>query len=237
MNKNKIALILGIVCFLLTIGICIQIKTIEDAEKEVGKTTSNNSGLKDEILQLREQYNNTYKKLEDTELELEQTRVQAVSNNKSDKEKEEKIKQMNKLLGYTEVNGKGIIINLDDNRDVNPDEVLNISNYLVHDGDLINIVNELYNAGADAISINGQRIVSTTGIMCDGNIIRINREMVGVPITIQAIGFPELLKGQLTRPNGYLDIMEQEGVKVNVEISESITIPKYEGVYSHDYIN
>lgn len=237
MNKNKIALILGIVCFVLTIGICVQIKTIEDAEKETGKTMSSNDGLRDEILQLRDKYNATYKQLENAELELEQVRVQAVSNNTTDKEKEEQIKQMNKLLGYTEVKGKGIIIKLDDNRDVNPEEVLNISNYLVHHGDLINIINELFNSGADAISINGQRIVSTTGIMCDGNIIRVNGEMVGVPITIEAIGFPELLKGQLTRPEGYLDIMKREGVKVNIEISENITIPKYEGVYSHDYIN
>lgn len=237
MNKNKIALILGIVCFVLTIGICVQIKTIEDAEKETGNTMSSNDGLRDEILQLRDKYNEMYKQLENAELELEQVRVQAVSNNTTDKEKEEQIKQMNKLLGYTEVKGKGIIIKLDDNRDVNPEEVLNISNYLVHHGDLINIINELFNSGADAISINGQRIVSTTGIMCDGNIIRVNGEMVGVPITIEAIGFPELLKGQLTRPDGYLDIMEQQGVKVKVELSENITIPKYEGVYSHDYIN
>lgn len=237
MNKNKIALILGIVCFVLTIGICVQIKTIEDAEKETGNTMSSNDGLRDEILQLRDKYNEMYKQLENAELELEQVRVQAVSNNTADADKEEQIKEMNKLLGYTEVKGKGIIIKLDDNRDVNPEEVLNISNYLVHHGDLINIINELFNSGADAISINGQRIVSTTGIMCDGNIIRVNGEMVGVPITIEAIGFPELLKGQLTRPDGYLDIMEQQGVKVKVELSENITIPKYEGVYSHDYIN
>ena len=62
MNKNKVSLILGIVCFILTIAICIQVKTVEDAENEVGKTTSNNNGLRDEILQLREKYNNTYKR-------------------------------------------------------------------------------------------------------------------------------------------------------------------------------
>ena len=237
MDKNKVALIFGIVCLVLTIGICVQIKTVEDAEKETGKIMSSNDGLRDEILQLREKYNNTYKQLENAELELEQVRVQAVSNNTADAEKEEQIKQMNKLLGYTEVKGKGIIVRLDDNREVTTEEISNVSKFLVHHDDLINIVNELFNSGADAISINGQRIVSTTGIMCDGNIIRVNGEMVGVPITIKAIGFPELLSYQLTRGGGYLWYMERDGVKVSVEASDDITIPKYEGVYSHDYIN
>ena len=235
MNKNKVSLILGIVCFILTIAICIQVKTVEDAEKEVGKTTSNNNGLRDEILQLREKYNNTYKELENAELQLEQARAQAVANNADDSQKEEQIKKIKKLLGKTELKGQGIIIHLDDNREVSSDELLNVSDFLVHYYDLMYIVNELFNAGADAISINDQRVVSTTGIMCDGNIIRVNGEMIGVPITIKAIGFPERLEPQLTRNGGYLDLIN-EYVSVKVEKSDNITIPKYDGVYTSDYI-
>lgn len=238
MNKNKIALILGIVCFALTIAICVQVKTVEDADKEIGKkTVASNDGLRDEILQLREKYNNIYKELEKAELELEQVRVQAVSNNSSDTEKEERIKQVNKLLGYTEVSGPGFIIYLDDNRNVSSENVLDISTYLVHEPDLLQIVNELFNAGADAVSINNQRIVSTTEIMCDGNIIRVNGELIGVPITIKAIGFPERLDGALNRPEGYLDIMRRDGVIVETEKSDKVTIPKYEGVYTSEFIN
>ncbi len=237
MDKNKIALILGLVCLILTIAICVQVKTVEDSEKVVGKTSSSNDGLRDEVLQLREKYNNTYKELEKAELELEQVRIQAVSNNEGDLKKEEEIKQINKLLGYTEVSGPGFIIYLDDNRNVSSENVLDISTYLVHAPDLLEIVNELFNAGADAISINDQRIVSTTEIMCDGNIIRINGELIGVPITIKAIGFPERLYGALNRPKGYLDIMREEGVLVGTEKVENITIPKYEGVYTSDFIN
>lgn len=237
MEKNKIALILGIVCFILTIAICIQVKTIEDAEKEVGKTTAGNDGLRDEVLKLREKYNNTYKELERAELELEQTRIQAVSNNAGDVEKEEQIKEINEILGKTEIKGQGVIIKLDDNRELNADDALNLSDSLVHYDDLIKIINELFNAGADAISINGQRIVSITGIMCDGNIIRVNGEMIGVPITIKAIGFPERLKYQLIRNGGYINLMQQDKVVVDIEQSENITIPKFEGIYSYTYIN
>lgn len=238
MDKKKIAAILGGVCLLLTIGICIQIKTVEDAEKAVGKKTiSSNDGLRDEVLQLRERYNNIYKELENAELELEQVRVQAVSNNTEDTEKEEKLKQINKLLGYTEVSGPGFIIHLDDNRNVSSENVLDISTYLVHEPDLLQIVNELFNAGADAISINDQRVVSTTEIMCDGNIIRVNGKLIGVPITIKAIGFPERIDGALNRPEGYLDLMRKDGVIVETEKSDKVTIPKYEGIYTSDFIN
>lgn len=237
MDKNKVALILGIVCVILTIAICVQVKTVEDAEKDIGNTFSANSGLRDEVLKLREKYNNEYKELEKSELELEQLRAQVATNNTDDLQKQEQITNINKLLGNTEVKGEGIIIKLDDNREVSADEVLNISSYLVHYNDLMEIVNELFNTGAEAVSINNQRIVSTTGIMCDGNIVRINGEMVGVPITIKAIGLPNVLYYQLIRSGGYLESMQRDGVNVYVEQSDNITIPKYEGVYAHDYIN
>lgn len=235
MSRGKISILFGIVCFILTVAICVQVKTIDDAKKEVGKTTSNNSGLRDEILRLRETYNNSYKDLEKAEAELEAIRAQAVANNAGDLEKEEEIKKLERILGKTEIKGEGVVIELNDNREVSENEILNPNDFLVHYYDLIYIVNELFNAGADAVSINNQRIVSTTGILCDGNITRINGEMVGVPITIKAIGFPEMLDSQLTRTGGYLAYL-QEYVEVKIEKSEDITIPKYEGIYSTEYI-
>lgn len=236
MNKNRVALILGIMCFLLTVAMCIQIKTVEDANKEVGQTMSSNDGLRDEVLQIREKYNNKYAELENAEQQLEQIRAQAVSNNSGDVEKKDQITKINKLLGYTEVTGPGVIIHLDDNRDISPDEVLNVSDSLVHYNDLIRVVNELFNAGADAISINEERVVQTTGILCDGNIIRVNGKMIGVPITIKAIGFPERLELQLSRLGGYISYLQSYRVQASIEKSEEITIPKYEGVYTHDFI-
>ena len=70
----------------------------------------------------------------------------------------------------------------------------------------------------------------------DGNIIRINGKMVGVPITIKAVGFPERMEYALSRPGGYLQKMANDGVVVYTERSENITVPKYEGVYSYEYL-
>lgn len=236
MNKNKIAIILGLMCLVLTIAICIQMNTIEDANKTVGKTMSSNDGLRDEVLKWRDRYNNSYKQLQKLETELEDTRNQAIANDEGDIKKQEELKNVNKLLGFTEVKGAGVVITLDDNREVSEDKLLNVGDVLVHEADLVEIINALYNAGADAISINNQRIVSTTEIRCDGNIVRINGKMIGVPMTIKAIGFPERMYTSMLIPGGQLRLMMRDGVVVNIEKVEDITIPKYEGVYTTDYI-
>ena len=221
---------------ILTIAIIVQMRTIEKATKTVGTGISDNSGLKDEFLKSQDEYNLAYKQLEEAEKKLEEVRNQATQNNKTDSNAEEEIKENRKLLGLTEVTGQGFIIKLDDNRQINSSEVLNVSDYLVHEGDLLYIVNELFNAGADAIAINDQRVTSKTSIICDGNIIRINGEIVSVPITIQAIGYPERMYYALKRPGGYLEILANAGVQVYVQKSEKITLPKYEGVYSSEFL-
>ena len=211
---------------ILTIAIIVQMRTIEKATKTVGTGISDNSGLKDEFLKSQDEYNLAYKQLEEAEKRLEEVRNQATQNNKTDSDTEAEIKENRKLLGLTEVTGQGFIIKLDDNRQINSSEVLNVSDYLVHEGDLLYIVNELFNAGADAIAINDQRVTSKTSIICDGNIIRINGEIVSVPITIQAIGYPERMYYALKRPGGYLEVLANAGVQVYVQKSEKITLPK-----------
>lgn len=222
---------------ILTMAICIQINTIDAATKTVGTTLKDNSDLKDELLSVQGSYESLYKELEEKKQNLELTRQTAANNNEDDTQNDVSIKNNQILLGLTDVSGQGIIIKLDENREVDSQEVVNISGYLVHEEDLLYIINELFNAGADAISINEQRIVSTTSILCDGNIVRINGKVVGVPIEIKAIGYPERMDPALSRPGGYLQLMADEGVKVTVERSENITIPKYEGVYSYDYLS
>lgn len=234
---KRIAITLGIVCFLLTMAIFIQIKTVTSITEEEGINLNDNAELKDEVLRWRQGYKDVYTQLEQAEEYLEKVRTQASTASTVDTETKNEISKNNKLLGLTEVKGSGIIIKLDDNREVKADEVLDISSYLVHEQDLIHIINELFNAGADAISINNKRIVNTTSILCDGNILRINDEMVGVPIEIKAIGYPERLYYNMAlRQGGYLMLMATDGVIVNVEKSDDITIPKYEGVFKYEFI-
>ncbi len=232
--QKKQYIIIGIICFLITVGICVQVKTVSTWDTSTAVQSITENKLRDSVLKAKEKYENAYKQLEQSLTELEELRKVAASDSQTAGEIETQINEANKLLGLTEISGKGIIITLDDANSV--DVIGSASDYIVHDLDLVEVVNELFNAGAEAISINNQRIVSTTSISCSGNIIKVNDEKLGVPFEIKAIGLPEKLDGALSRPGGYLELMSDDGVQVSVKKSDSITIPKYEGVYRYDYL-
>ena len=233
MKDKKVAVILFIMCFLLTIGICIQIKTIDKAKIGSGSTMQQTE-LRDEVLKEQEKYDRAVKELAKKEEKLEKLISNISDENDNTALYSERLANLNNLLGYTALKGKGIIITIDD-ADVSS-SALNVSDYLVHDGDLLQIVNALTNAGAEAIDINGQRIVSSTAITCAGNIIKINNEKVGTPFVISAIGLTEQLYGAITMPGGYVSLLQDTyGLKIEIEKSNSVRVEKYNGVYKLDF--
>lgn len=236
MNKNlKVSIILGIMCFFLTAGIAIQINTVSKSTTTVGKTLVENE-LRDSVLRWKQKYENAYEKLEEKEEILNSLRNQVSNTDEKHSGMNSKLARYNSLLGNTELIGKGIIITVKDGDGTGINGAW-ASDYIVHDGDLYELVNSLKNAGAEAISINNQRIVSKSSITCAGNVVLINGEKVGVPYEIKAIGLPSMLYGAVTMPNGYLHWMIDDGVNVKVDTveKESIVIPKYEGIYKLEY--
>ena len=238
MNKKSISLVLGIMCLILTYGIAVQIKTVSGTGTAVATTSSENE-LRDAVLRAKEKYDNLYEDLERLESQLEIERTNSTQNNTELTELENTIKEGNKILGLSEVTGPGITITVNDNQKASLNNIVYDPNWMiVHDTDLINIVNALKNVGAEAISINGQRIVTTSAIECDGNIIIINGEKIAAPFEIKAIGLPESLIG-VARFSGYVDyLIDERFLDVTVETTsekEKITIPKYTGVIKFEY--
>ena len=238
MNKKVITIILGIMCAVLSCGIVVQVRTVEGTGTTVSTNAQENQ-LRDAVLKAKEKYDNLYAEVEDAENKLEAERTNATQNNTELADLENEIKNGNKILGLSEVTGNGVIITINDNQDISLNSWLADPNLLlVHDTDLISVVNELKNAGAEAISINEQRLVTTSAIECDGNIIKVNGEKVGAPFTIKAIGLPEVLIN-VNRFGGYLDnLRENRYLKVSIEKmtdKKTITIPKYTGVMKFQY--
>lgn len=231
-QKDKLtrSILIGIMCCFLTAGIVVQIKTVNDSSTSVGKTQTENE-LRDSVLRWKEKYENAYAKLEKEESELESLREQASNSTDSSSGLSTKLQRYNMLLGQTDLIGSGIIITLEDG-----DSKL-ATDPIVHDGDLIEVVNALKNAGAEAISINGQRITSRTEISCAGNIITVNGEKIGSPFEIKAIGSPSRLYTSINIYGGYISKLEKAYIKVDVkQVDKStIEIPKYEGTYKYEY--
>lgn len=237
MNKKTISLVLGIMCLLLTTGIAVQIKTVSGNGTTVSTNAKENE-LRDAVLKAKEKYDNMYTELEYMEEQLEIERTNSTQNNTGLEQLENEIKGGNKILGLSEVTGNGIVITVNDST-----SSLNIFDdpnlLVVHDTDLINIVNELKSVGAEAISINGQRIVTTSAIECDGNVVLINGQKIAAPFVIKAIGFPESLKGINMLGSYVYNLKYDRHLEVKIETSDSlkqkITIPKYTGVIKFEY--
>lgn len=238
MNKNQISIILGTICLLLTIAIVVQINTMKGTSSTVTKNFAQDN-LRDEVLKWKEKYDTGIRNLEIAEKELDKIREAGAKNDGTTSAKEEEISLNNNLLGITNLEGKGIEITVKDDPNITKETMAiwdDLSEHIVHEQDIRRIVNELKNAGAEAISVNGQRIVTTTAITCIGNVIKINDEKISSPFIIKAIGFPESLESALNRLGGYIEILKEYGIETTIKKSDNIKIPKYTGVISSKYM-
>ena len=92
--------------------------------------------------------------------------------------------------------------------------------------DILRLVNDLKIAGAEAISINGQRLLSNSEINCAGHTIRINNQFLLSPC-YKAIGNPKVLEAALVAPGSYGELLKQYGIYIKVDTSMNVQIPRY----------
>lgn len=124
------------------------------------------------------------------------------------------VNQLRIANGLIEVSGEGIEVVI-----TGPISVL----------DLQDLLNELRNAGAEALSVGGQRLVARSAISTDGEAIRVDGQPVGEPIYLQAIGDAQALDVAVARPGGLVSLLRQARADVSITVrrGEKLTIPLY----------
>ena len=232
-KQKSYRVLIALVTIILTASITLQIRTMKKASSEISFAFVNDE-LKDTLLSWREKYQEAERNLENSNKELAEARKNAASRTHETEEIAAKLKINNMLLGLTDVTGNGIQIKVEDSKVTLITEDINM--YLVHDADLREILNELSNAGAEAVEINGERIIGTTCITCAGNIISINGTRISSPFIIKAIGNQETLYGAITRPGGYIQLMQNQTIPTEVKKMQNMGINKYSGVLKSDYM-
>ncbi len=135
---------------------------------------------------------------------------------------------------YEELEGPGIIITLNDSITA-VGEGENPAWYVIHDADILEVINELRAAGAEAISLNDERVTATSNIRCGGPTINIDGKRHAVPFVIKAIGDPQRLEASATAPGGYIDLMEFYDIRIEIQKVEKMTIEGYDGRYKLNY--
>ncbi|MFA6939462.1 MAG: DUF881 domain-containing protein [Clostridiaceae bacterium] len=140
----------------------------------------------------------------------------------------------NKIMGTTEVTGPGIEIRLKDAMEeyLETNDIYN----LIHDQDMIQVINDIKNSGAEAIEINGIRIIDRTKIYCNGVFLRINDVLVAAPFNISVIGNKDSMRKYLLSADNYLAYLQVRGIYVSIDDKDSIKIPAYKGNIDSSYL-
>lgn len=147
----------------------------------------------------------------------------------------EEIERYKMYAGLTEIVGEGVLIIINDgDRDLMVTETPN--DLVVHDLDLRTIVDDLRIAGAEAISINGTRIITgITEIICNGPTIRINGIQQAQPFIIRAIGDRYKLEAKLKDTESFAHALKQLGLEMEVNTRIQVTIEKLEKPAEYKY--
>ena len=217
MKKFGKALVFGILCLILTFAITVQLRVSSLSESESSQTKITDK-LKDEIFRLNDENVKLAEKFQNTTSELDDARNQAAQNDSSSKDTSELIKKYTIVSGKTDVTGQGIIIKYKPSDNETKADIVK---------DLRDIVNEIKNAGAEAIEINNQRIVGTTAIEMVKNKIEINDTEVSGNFIIKAIGDSNLMYSGLIRPGGTIENIRESGVSIEINSENTIKINKY----------
>ena len=223
MKKGKITITItiGLVMLILTAVMFIQFKTV----KQTDFTSLENmreDELRTGITNFKQKTEETNKRLEEVNAKIAEYEQTIESNTEASEVLAKEL--VNNLLGKNDVKGEGVVITLTDTR-----------NQRIWSEDLRLLVNELKEAGAEAISINDQRLVSTSSITCDGNVISVNGEKISSPFIIKAIGNASFINSALSRPGGTVEYYNSY-TPTSIKQSNNVTIKKYTGVINSKYI-
>lgn len=211
---------IALVCVVLGFMIAVQFRTTQDIRSSI-----------------------PFQRIEDLSQRLSQT----------EKERDILLKQVNELRQATEsesaakesenvkmgagivpVEGTGLVVTIDDSKRLSkPGENPNL--YLIHDEDMLKVINELWAAGAEAISINGQRLIATSEIRCAGPTLSVNNARYSPPYEILVIGEPQTLENSLKLRGGVIETLQFWGIQVTVKKQDIVQIPAYKGTFRFEY--
>ena len=223
--RGKVIMIvtIGIICILLTSVMFLQFKSVQVIEasgvgqKRETELRTEYSTLKDkssEMKQQLEEIQNTTKEYTDQSSDVQAT----MDLLKSDVDK------ARCDLGYTDVKGPGIILTIADGKNA-----ANVKEQVVTYNDLIMAINELKYAGAEAISLNDERVVNNSFVANISEYMVMNDNRISGPYTIKVIGDSKDLESVINIKGGIKDYLESYNKQISYTIENEVYINKYNG--------
>ena len=229
LKKGKITMIIiaGIVCFILALVMSMQFKIVNETDI-TSIENMRETELRTELANWKQKYEETNAKYEETINMINEYKETDKSNDETEEVINNELQQVNMSLGKTDVQGSGIEVIL---TDTNNEEIPKINA-----DDLLVIVNALKLAGAEAISINDERIINMSDVVDVDTYIKVNGNRILSPYIIKAIGNQTYLESQLLGNGGYVDDLQKSGYSVEIQKKDNVEILKYNGEIKTKYI-
>lgn len=225
-GKITLAISIGCVAFILTMVIFTQFKTVDETDITAIETMRETE-LRGELASWKAKYEEIDAKIIETESKISEYKQELDNNENSSKVLDDEVKEAKINLGYTDVKGEGVVVILSDNGDK-----------IIEHYNILDVINELISAGAEAISVNDERIVASTDIkQVEKRIILVNTRKISGPYTIKAIGDKKALETALIIKGGIVDrltIEDEKVIKINQE--DNLVVPAYNGEQKIEYM-
>ena len=235
-NKTVGWILIWILALAVGLIISVQISTIQGSDQGGLVPTVKLKAYEQELKNLRAQNESQTQQLIETEDRLDALMNEKAAEDESLAQIYAEMDRYKLAAGVVEVKGPGIVITLED--PVSADKYSETYSTLMYNYELLlSLVNRLKDAGAEAISINGERIVMSTEISLAGDNVNINTRPTAPPYIIKAIGDPDTLEGTITIRYGIIDQMKGEPYNIRVDIArrDDVVIPRYSKNYTFRY--
>ncbi|KQX57536.1 hypothetical protein ASE09_24730 [Streptomyces sp. Root66D1] len=217
---TRAQLVVALLLFVLGLGLAIQVSS-----------TSDNSALRgarqEDLVRILDELDDRTQRLEDEKARLEKQRTELESSSdqaeEARKQTQEKEQQLGILAGTVAAEGPGITLTVGDPTGA------------VESDMLLDAIQELRAAGAEAIQVNGVRVVADSYFTGSGDDMRIDGTKVAAPYVFKVIGKPEDLEPALNIPGGVVQTLEKEQATATVERSAKIVVDALRPAKRPDY--
>ncbi len=205
-----------VVCIILGIMISLQYKSINYNQSMASYENMRLDELKSELILLQNQKSSLQERLEELEAENQTYAKVKAGDSEAAQQIQNSLQKARVFSGLETVKGAGLVVTLD-----------NYASIKVQDYDILHIVNELRASGAQAISVNDERIVAMTEIREAGRYVMINGKQFKAPFVIKAIADPNNLEHSLTMIGGVVELLEEDLLNVTLKKEDEIIIYKF----------
>ncbi|WIY75001.1 DUF881 domain-containing protein [Streptomyces anulatus] len=217
---SRAQLIVAVLLFGLGLGLAIQVRSTSDDSALRGARQEDLVRILDEVDDRTQRLEDEKQRLDDQRTELENSSDQAEEARKQTLEKE---RQLGILAGTVAAQGPGITLTITDpSGAVAPDM-------------LLDAIQELRAAGAEAIQVNGVRVVANTYFSGDAGDVEVDGKKIEAPYEFTVIGKPQDLEPALNIPGGVVQTLEKEQATVLVERSDDIVVDALRPAQRPDY--